>query len=172
MSNATLQIAAVRAAIEAWATPDGLEFNIVDPRHRSNSTTTILTGAIDGERLRVICERDAGLTVGIGLGDFAGRSFRIGHMGHLNPAMVLGTIATIEAALTAMDAPIGGSGVAAASSAVSSGTRSTAPARRSTAVTWRSWCSTARKSWPRRTCIANDQAVRPMPAISVAPCRL
>jgi hypothetical protein len=31
---------------------------------------------------------------------------------------VLGTLGTIEAALTAMDAPVGGSGVAAAASAI------------------------------------------------------
>lgn len=106
---------AVRAAVEAWSTPNGLSFNIRSPAHRSDSTTTILTGAIDGEELRCICERDAGLTLGIGLGDLAGRAFRIGHMGHLNPPMVLGTLATVEAALHALNAPIGGSGVAAAS---------------------------------------------------------
>ena len=105
---------AVRAAIEAWATQGGLEFNIIDPAHRSNSTTTILTGSIDSERLCRVCEDDAGLTLGIGLGDFSGDTFRIGHMGHLNPPMVLGTLATVEAALKAMDAPIGSSGIAAA----------------------------------------------------------
>ena len=35
-------------------------------------------------------------------------------MGHLNPPMVLGTVATVEAALHAVDAPIGASGAAAA----------------------------------------------------------
>jgi alanine-glyoxylate transaminase/serine-glyoxylate transaminase/serine-pyruvate transaminase len=115
---------AVRAAIEAWATPGGLEFNIIEPAHRSNSTTTILTGSIDGERLRQICEQGAGLTLGLGLGEFAGRSFRIGHMGHLNPPMVLGTLGTIEAALNAMNAPVGGSGVAAAAGVIGAALRS------------------------------------------------
>ncbi len=105
---------AVRAAVEAWTAPDGLEFNIVDPAHRSDSTTTVLTGVIDAERLCRVCEDNAGLTIGVGLGDLAESSFRIGHMGHLNPPMVLGTLATIEAALGAMDAPMGGSGAAAA----------------------------------------------------------
>ncbi len=109
---------AVRAAVEAWHVDGGLEFNIVDPAHRSNSTTTVLSGSIDAERLCAICEHDAGLVLGIGLGDFAGRSFRIGHMGHLNPPMVLGTLATIEAALHAMKAPIGASGAAAAAQVV------------------------------------------------------
>ena len=109
---------AVRTAIQTWAVPEGLSFNITDPLQRSNSTTTILTGQINGERLRRICANDAGLTLGIGLGDFAETSFRIGHMGHLNPPMVLGVIGTVEAALKAMGAPIGGSGVAEAASAI------------------------------------------------------
>ena len=105
---------AVRAAVAAWAAPGGLEFNVLDPGHRSNSTTTILTGNIDGERLRRLCEDYAGLTLGIGLGDLAQRSFRIGHMGSLNPPMVLGTLGTVEAALTAIEGPMPHSGVAAA----------------------------------------------------------
>jgi alanine-glyoxylate transaminase/serine-glyoxylate transaminase/serine-pyruvate transaminase len=106
---------AVRAAVETWAAPGGLELNVADPAARSNSVTTILTGSIDPSRLRRICEEEAGLTLGLGIGDeFEGGAFRIGHMGHLNPPMVLGTLGTIEATLTAMGAPIGGSGVAAA----------------------------------------------------------
>lgn len=109
---------AVRAAVDAWSAPEGLEFNIVAPEHRSDSTTTILTGSVDGERLCEICERDAGLVLGKGLGDFERISFRIGHMGHLNPPMVLGTLATVEAALEALDGPLGGSGVAAAAKVI------------------------------------------------------
>ncbi|MDA7948219.1 MAG: aminotransferase class V-fold PLP-dependent enzyme [Hyphomicrobiaceae bacterium] len=115
---------AVRAAVEAWSAPGGLEFNIIDPAHRSDSTTTVLTGSIDAERLCRVCEDGAGLTLGIGLGDFAGRAFRIGHMGHLNPTMVLGTLATIEAALGAMDAPVGSSGATAAARVVSDALKS------------------------------------------------
>jgi alanine-glyoxylate transaminase/serine-glyoxylate transaminase/serine-pyruvate transaminase len=109
---------AVRAAVDAWSTDDGIGFNITDPAHRANSTTTVLTGGVDGDRLRSTCDGHAGLTLGIGLGGFGGRAFRIGHMGHLNPPMVLGTLGTIEAALSAMDAPMGGSGVARASEVV------------------------------------------------------
>ena len=108
----------VRAAVEAWSTEGGLSFNISDPAYRSDSTTTILSGGIDTEEMRRICETDTGLVLGVGLGDFAGKAFRIGHMGHLNPPMVLGTLGTIEAALHHMGAPMGGSGVAAASKVV------------------------------------------------------
>jgi alanine-glyoxylate transaminase/serine-glyoxylate transaminase/serine-pyruvate transaminase len=110
---------AVRAAVSAWGTQGGLEFNITEPSERSDSVTTVLTGAIDATRLRDICDQQAGLTLGIGLGEeYAGRAFRIGHMGHLNPPMVLGTLATTEAALAAMGAPMGASGTAAAAKVI------------------------------------------------------
>ena len=109
---------AVRAAVAAWSTSNGLTFNIADAAHRADSTTTVLTGGINAEQLREVCQHQAGLTLGIGLGDFEDRAFRIGHMGHLNPPMVLGTLATIEATLTAMGAPMAGSGVAAAAGVI------------------------------------------------------
>ena len=40
--------------------------------------------------------------------------FRIGHMGHLNPVMLLGALGTIESGLSALGVPIGTGGVAAA----------------------------------------------------------
>ncbi|HSF96616.1 MAG TPA: aminotransferase class V-fold PLP-dependent enzyme [Thermohalobaculum sp.] len=110
---------AVRAAVSAWGTQGGLEFNITEASERSDSVTTVLTGSIDATRLRAICDQQAGLTLGIGLGDeFEGRAFRIGHMGHLNPPMVLGTLATTEAALAAMGAPMGASGTTAAAEVI------------------------------------------------------
>ena len=113
----------VRAAVEAWSTPDGFELNIFDPAHRSNAVTTINTGDIDASRLRNICEAQAGVTLGVGLIGDRDRSFRVGHMGYLNPPMILGTLATIESALVAMGAPIGGSGVAAAAETIGAALR-------------------------------------------------
>jgi len=109
---------AVRVAVEAWATPGGIELNVVDPSARSNAVTTVLTGSIDATRLSEMCVAQAGLTLGTGIGDLAGRAFRIGHMGHINPPMILGALGTIEAALIAMEAPIGSSGIAAATRSI------------------------------------------------------
>ncbi len=115
---------AVRAAVATWAAPGGLEFNVTDPAARSDSVTTVLTGSVDPTRLREICDDQAGLTLGLGIGDeYEGGAFRIGHMGHLNPPMVLGTLATVEAALTAMNAPMGGSGTAAAAARIAKAMR-------------------------------------------------
>jgi alanine-glyoxylate transaminase/serine-glyoxylate transaminase/serine-pyruvate transaminase len=105
---------AVRAAVAAWATEGGMSFNIVDPAARSNAVTTVLTGSLDVERMRALCQQRAGLTVGVGIRGLDGVAFRIGHMGHLNPPMLLGALGTIEAAWGALGAPMGASGVAAA----------------------------------------------------------
>ncbi len=109
---------AVRAAVAAWAAPGGLDFHVLEPAERSNAVTTVLTGGIDAVTLRAVAEREAGLTLGIGLGQFEGRTFRIGHMGHMNPPQLLGALATVESVLSAMAAPMGGSGVAAAAAAI------------------------------------------------------
>ena len=108
----------VRAAVDAWQTPDGLRLAAIDPAARSNAVTTITTGAVDPDRLRAAAEQGAGLVLGIDLGDGKATSFRIGHMGHLNPMMILGTLGTIESVLHSMDAPMGASGVAAAAATV------------------------------------------------------
>jgi len=104
---------AVWAAVEAWSTEGGIGLNIADEAHRSTAVTTILTGDIDAEELRRRCKEGAGVTLGSAIGGL-GNHFRIGHMGHLNPPMLLGTLGTIEAGLVSMGAPIAGSGVGAA----------------------------------------------------------
>jgi alanine-glyoxylate transaminase/serine-glyoxylate transaminase/serine-pyruvate transaminase len=104
--HATLA-AAVRAAVAAWAAQGALEFNAIEPAERSDSVTTVLTGAVDGEALRAYCRDRLGLVLGTGLGTYAGRSFRIGHMGWLNAAMVMGTLGATEIGLKALGAPHG-----------------------------------------------------------------
>lgn len=105
---------AVRAAVEAWSAPGGVSLNIRSREHRSNAVTTVRTGNIDSDELSALCRDEMGVTIGIGISTAPDRSFRIGHMGHLNPPMILGTLATIETALKAVGAPIGSSGVEAA----------------------------------------------------------
>ncbi len=105
---------AVRAAVDAWSTPDGLGFYGADPTERSDAVTAITAGSVDVDALTAMCRHRMGLTLGLGIGGF-GPTFRIGHMGHVNAPMILGVLGGVETALTALGAPIGGSGVAAAS---------------------------------------------------------
>lgn len=113
---------AIHAAVDAWSAPGGLELNVVDPAHRSNSVTMIRTGEVSAQQLRATCESEAGLTLGLSITGYADAEFRIGHMGHLNPPMLLGTLGTIEATLAAIDALMGTSGVAAAAQVIAQAT--------------------------------------------------
>jgi alanine-glyoxylate transaminase/serine-glyoxylate transaminase/serine-pyruvate transaminase len=122
---------AVWAAVEAWGAGGALELNIADPALRSHAVTTIRTGPGDGARLRRWCADVAGVTLGIGLAVprvDPDSTFRIGHMGHLNPPMLLGTLATIEAGFQSLGIPYGAGGVAAAGAVIAAaGGRAPAP---------------------------------------------
>ena len=54
------------------------------------------------------------MTLGLAIGDLAGKAFRIAHMGHVNAPMVLGSLSAVEMALQAKSIPHGAGGVAAA----------------------------------------------------------
>ena len=122
---------AVWAAVDAWAAEGDLALNIADPALRSHAVTTIRTAAGDGARLRRWCAETAGVTLGIGLsvpGVDPDSVFRIGHMGHLNPPMLLGTLATIEAGLRVLGVRHGPGGAAAAGAVIAdAGQRPHAP---------------------------------------------
>lgn len=115
---------AVHAAVDAWSAGGAWELNVPDPAHRSWAVTTIRTGE-DGNRLRAFCDRELDLTLGIGISlssEVAGGRdegvFRIGHMGHLNPPMILGTLATIETAMEALGYKRGAGALEAAAKAL------------------------------------------------------
>ncbi len=116
---------AVWAAFEAWSTTGGVQLNIADPSKRSNAVTMLRTKAPHGTQLRQWVEQNAGVTLGIGVGMAALDDpewhgfFRVGHMGHVNAHMVLGTLATIEAGMKAVGIPHNPGGVAAAVNVIS-----------------------------------------------------
>ena len=111
---------AIWAAIDTWSVGGDISCNITDHAHRSIAVTAILTGNNDASRLREWCEREAGVTLGVGLAldgvldRLPNNIFRIGHMGHLNVAMVMGTLSAIDAGLKALDFPHGSGALEAA----------------------------------------------------------
>ncbi|MEM1266861.1 MAG: aminotransferase class V-fold PLP-dependent enzyme [Pseudomonadota bacterium] len=116
----------VWAAVAAWGAGGMFRLNIADPAHRSIAVTTIHTAEGEAERLRHWCEREANLTLGIGLSLESGSGrptgsalFRIGHMGHLNPPMLLGALSTADAGLKALGVPHGAGALEAATAALS-----------------------------------------------------
>lgn len=105
---------AVRRAVAVWAEAGALEFNIVAPRERCDTITTVLVNGYDPEVLRAYCNEQCGVILGQGIGELWGRGFRVAHMGHVNAPMVLGTLGVIEMGLAALGIPHGRGGVQAA----------------------------------------------------------
>jgi alanine-glyoxylate transaminase/serine-glyoxylate transaminase/serine-pyruvate transaminase len=96
---------AIWAALDGWSEGGEITHNIADKSKRSTAVSTVKTGTGDATKIRQWCEHNAGLTLGIPLGfegDEADCHFRIGHMGHLNPPMVLGALGTIDTAMKAL----------------------------------------------------------------------
>ena len=111
---------AVRACVEAWAADGPLAFNALEAAERSDSVTTILGGGADTEGFRAFCRDNFGLVLGKGLGEGEGRAFRIGHMGWLNPPMIMGTLGAAEAGLQAAGIRHGRGGLEAAATVIAS----------------------------------------------------
>ncbi len=84
---------ATRQAVSAW----GLENLAVLPAEFSNSLTAVVMpeGHDADELRRVILER-FDMALGTGLGRVRGKVFRIGHLGHFNDLMLMGTLCGVE----------------------------------------------------------------------------
>jgi alanine-glyoxylate transaminase/serine-glyoxylate transaminase/serine-pyruvate transaminase len=106
---------AVHAAVNCWSEGGALQFFGRVPRARSVSVTTVLVGpGIDVEAMRTVARERFQVAVAGGLGPLAGRVFRIGHLGDMNPAMILGCLAGVEAAMRVQGIPFGRGGLDAA----------------------------------------------------------
>ncbi len=115
----------VRAAVQAW----GLQLCATAPEWWSDSVSAIRTP--EGFNATKIVERAAscyGVAFGTGLGEVAGKVFRIGHLGSLTDVMMLSGLATAEMVMADLGLPIKlGSGVAAAQEVYRSTLASTTP---------------------------------------------
>lgn len=94
---------AVHAAVEGWREGGALDFFAQDAASRSHAVTTIaVRDGVDVDALRTLARERFQVAIAGGLGPLAGRAFRIGHLGDVSPAQVLGAIAGVEAALVAL----------------------------------------------------------------------
>ncbi|MGB5556501.1 MAG: L-aspartate--glyoxylate aminotransferase BhcA [Paracoccaceae bacterium] len=102
----------VRRAVQAW----GLKLCAKSPDLYSDTVSAIRTP--EGFNATDIVTRAAnayGVAFGVGLGEVAGKVFRIGHLGSLTDVMTLSGIATAEMVMVDLGLPVKlGSGVAAA----------------------------------------------------------
>jgi alanine-glyoxylate transaminase/serine-glyoxylate transaminase/serine-pyruvate transaminase len=106
---------AVRRAVAVWSQGHAFGCNIVEPKERADTVTTVLmNGGADPRRLVEYCNNKCGVVLGIGIGDLSGKAFRIAHMGHVNAPMILGTLGVVETGLRALRIPHGTGGAQAA----------------------------------------------------------
>jgi alanine-glyoxylate transaminase/serine-glyoxylate transaminase/serine-pyruvate transaminase len=103
--------AAARAALSQW----GLENVCVDPAEYSPALTAVLLPqGHDADRFREMVLQRFDMSLGTGLGKLKGRAFRIGHLGHFNDLMLMGTLAGVEMGLGLAGVPHQRGGVDAA----------------------------------------------------------
>jgi alanine-glyoxylate transaminase/serine-glyoxylate transaminase/serine-pyruvate transaminase len=105
---------ATRRAVARWAEGGVLAFNASRPEERACSVTAILMQGADPRPLLDYCRTRCGVVLGVGIGELAGRAFRIAHMGHVNAPMVIGTLGAVEMGLGALGIRHGAGGVQAA----------------------------------------------------------
>lgn len=102
----------IREAIRAW----GLKLCAAAPELYSDTVSAIYVGnGFDSDALVNHAYDAYGVSYGVGLGEMAGKAFRIGHLGAMTDVVALSGIATIEMAMKDLNYPLQlGSGVSAA----------------------------------------------------------
>ena len=102
---------ATRRAVRAW----GLENVALDPKEFSNSVTAVYTPAgHSADQFRKVVLETFNMALGTGLGKFAGKVFRIGHLADFNDLMLAATLSGVEMGLELAGVPHRKGGAAAA----------------------------------------------------------
>jgi alanine-glyoxylate transaminase/serine-glyoxylate transaminase/serine-pyruvate transaminase len=102
---------ATRTAVRAW----GLEIMCRDPKFYSPTVTAvILPAGHDADAFRNLALETFNISYGSSFGPYAGKYFRIGHLGDVNEGMLMGTLAITEMALAVAGIPHRKGGVQAA----------------------------------------------------------
>ncbi|MCQ0970840.1 aminotransferase class V-fold PLP-dependent enzyme [Paracoccus sp. TK19116] len=102
----------VRQAVSAW----GLKLCATSPKVYSDTVSAIyVPDGFDANQVVGHALKTYGVAFGTGLGEVAGKAFRIGHLGQLSDVLALSGIATAEMVMADLGLPVKlGSGVAAA----------------------------------------------------------
>jgi alanine-glyoxylate transaminase/serine-glyoxylate transaminase/serine-pyruvate transaminase len=102
---------ATRRAVKAW----GLDTICADPKHYSPTLTAVLLPeGNDADAFRALALENFNISFGSSFGRFAGKYFRIGHLGDINEGDLLGGLAITEMALALANVPFKKGGVQAA----------------------------------------------------------
>jgi alanine-glyoxylate transaminase/serine-glyoxylate transaminase/serine-pyruvate transaminase len=102
---------ATRRAVQGW----GLETVCKDPKYASNTVTSIYTPeGVNADQVRNVIYDKFNIALGSGLGQLAGKNFRIGHLGDFNETMLTGVLAGVEIGMDLAGMKIQKGGVSAA----------------------------------------------------------
>jgi alanine-glyoxylate transaminase/serine-glyoxylate transaminase/serine-pyruvate transaminase len=102
---------ATREAVRAW----GLEILCRDPKYYSPTITAVLLpDGHDSEAFRALALEHFNISYGMSFGRFAGKMFRIGHLGDINDLTLVGALAGTEMGLKLAGVPHRAGGVQAA----------------------------------------------------------
>jgi alanine-glyoxylate transaminase/serine-glyoxylate transaminase/serine-pyruvate transaminase len=108
---------ATRRAVRAW----GLDIVCREPKYYSPTVTAVMMPeGHDGDAFRALALEHFNIAYGASFGPFAGKMFRIGHLGDINELMLLGALAGTEMALKLAGVPHQKGGVQAAMEFLSS----------------------------------------------------
>ena len=102
---------ATRRAVRAW----GLEIMVRDPKYYSPTITAVMMpDGHDGDAFRSLALETFNISYGASFGPYAGKYFRIGHLGDINDGTMIGALANTEMALALAGVPHKKGGVQAA----------------------------------------------------------
>jgi alanine-glyoxylate transaminase/serine-glyoxylate transaminase/serine-pyruvate transaminase len=102
---------ATRRAVRGW----GLEIMCKDPKYYSPTITAVmLPEGHDADALRGLALETFNISYGMSFGRYAGKMFRIGHLGDMNDLTLMGALAGTEMALQLAGVPHRKGGVQAA----------------------------------------------------------
>jgi alanine-glyoxylate transaminase/serine-glyoxylate transaminase/serine-pyruvate transaminase len=102
---------ATRCAVKAW----GLEnLNKNASQYSPTITAIMLPEGHDADKFRAMALENYNISYGASFGPYAGKYFRIGHLGDINEGMLIGGLGITEMALTVAGVPIKKGGVQAA----------------------------------------------------------
>jgi len=102
---------AARAAVSRW----GLEIVCAAPEEYSSTVTAVFTpDGHNADHLRKVILDNFDMSLGAGLSKLQGKAFRIGHLGHFNDLMLMGTLGGVEMGLRLAGVPHREGGVMAA----------------------------------------------------------
>jgi alanine-glyoxylate transaminase/serine-glyoxylate transaminase/serine-pyruvate transaminase len=103
--------AATRGAVKAW----GLETQCQEAQAHSPALTGVrMPDGHDADHFRKVVLENFDMSLGTGLNKIKGKVFRIGHIGHFNDLMLMGTLSGIEMGLDLAKVPHRSGGVLAA----------------------------------------------------------